>query len=90
MRARDTFLGANGKLTHTGIAPSAAALLSLWPVRNGPSLGSGIGLAYSNPLQRIREDFRTTRADYNISDRDTLFGVYTVDDMMQIRLRRTR
>ncbi len=72
--------GANGKLTHVGIAPSAAALLPLWPVQNGPSLGGGIGLAYSNPLQKIREDFGTTRADYNISDRDTLFGVYTVDD----------
>lgn len=72
--------GTNDKLTDTGIAPSAAALLSLWPVQNGPNLGSGIGLAYSNPLQRIREDFGTTRADYNISDRDALFGVYTIDD----------
>ncbi len=72
--------GANGKLTQLGIAPSAAALLPLWPVQNGPSLGGGIGLAYSNPLQKIREDFGTTRADYNLSDRDTLFGVYTVDD----------
>ncbi|MBV8865885.1 MAG: hypothetical protein JO210_10870 [Acidobacteriaceae bacterium] len=72
--------GANGQLTSVGVAPSAAALLSLWPVQNGPSLGGGIGLAYSNPLQKIREDFGTTRADYNISERDTLFGVYTVDD----------
>jgi hypothetical protein len=71
---------ASGKLTYVGLDPSAAALLSLWPVQNGPSLGGGIGLAYSNPLQTIREDFGTTRADYNISQRDTLFGVYTIDD----------
>jgi len=30
--------------------------------------------------QTIREGFGTTRFDYNISDDDTLFGVYTVDD----------
>jgi hypothetical protein len=28
----------------------------------------------------VREDFGTTRADYNLSQKDTLFGVYTIDD----------
>ncbi len=79
--ARAGFLpNASGTLTHVGVSPAAAALLSLWPAQNGPSLGGGIAEAFSNPLQKIREDFATTRADYNISDRDTLFGVYTVDD----------
>lgn len=72
--------GSNGKLTHVGVAPSVAPLLSLWPVQNGPDLGGGIAEAFSHPLQTIREDFGTTRFDYNASDRDTLFGVYTVDD----------
>ena len=36
--------------------------------------------AFSHPLQRVREDFGTTRFDYNISSRDSLFAVYTVDD----------
>ncbi len=62
------------------LSPAAVNLLSLWPVQNGPELGGGIGISYSNPLQRIREDFGTTRGDYNFSDRDTLFGVYTIDD----------
>ncbi len=61
-------------------SPAAAPLLALWPVQNGPELGGGIAEAFSHPLQRIREDFATTRIDYNLSDRDTLFGVYTVDD----------
>ncbi len=79
--ARAGFLpNASGQLKYVGVSPASAALLALWPVQNGPNLGSGIGLAYSNPLQKIREDFGTTRADYNISDRDTLFGVYTIDD----------
>ncbi len=71
---------ASGKLKYVGLSPASAALLSLWPVQNGPSLGGGIAQAFSNPLQTIREDFGTTRADYNISDRDTLFAVYTLDD----------
>jgi hypothetical protein len=72
--------GSNGGLTNVGVTPAAAALLSLWPAENGPDLGSGIGEAFSHPMQRIREDFGTTRMDYNISNRDSLFGVYTVDD----------
>src|SRR5579875_2422263 len=32
----------SGKLTPAGVAPAAAALLSLWPVQNGPDLGGGI------------------------------------------------
>jgi hypothetical protein len=63
-------------LTVPGVAP----LLALWPAPNGPDLGGGIAEAFSHPLQRIREDFGTTRFDYNLSNLDTLFAVYTVDD----------
>jgi hypothetical protein len=66
--------------TYVGLAPGVAPLLSLWPVQNGPELGGGIAEAFSHPLQKIREDFGTTRFDYNISGSDTLFVVYTVDD----------
>jgi hypothetical protein len=59
---------------------SVKPLLALWPVQNGPELGSGIALAYSNPMQHIREDFGTTRFDYNISPKDLFFAVYTIDD----------
>jgi hypothetical protein len=61
-------------------APSVQPLLALWPVQNGPELGSGIAIAYSNPMQHIREDFGTTRFDYNISPKDLFFSVYTIDD----------
>ncbi|HET7442212.1 MAG TPA: carboxypeptidase-like regulatory domain-containing protein [Terriglobales bacterium] len=71
---------ANGQLKNVGVAPGVAPLLSLWPVQNGPSLGGGIGEAFSHPLQRIREDFGTARYDYNLSNDDSLFAVYTVDD----------
>jgi hypothetical protein len=61
-------------------------LLALWPVANGPELlnpngsRSGIAEAFSNPPQRVREDFGTTRIDDNLTQNDLLFGVYTVDD----------
>jgi hypothetical protein len=66
--------------TKVGITPAAQALLALWPLENGPDLGSGIGEAFSHPLQTVREDFGTTRLDHIFSDRDALFGVYTIDD----------
>ncbi|GGH02724.1 TonB-dependent receptor [Silvibacterium dinghuense] len=70
----------SGTETYVGVNAATKPLLALWPVQNGPDLGSGIGEAYSSPLQTIREDFGTSRADWNISDKDLLFGVYTVDD----------
>ena len=79
--ARTGFLPtASGARQFVGVAPAVAPLLSLWPVQNGPELGGGIAEAFSHPLQSIREDFGTTRLDYNLSNNDTLFGVYTVDD----------
>ena len=80
-QARQGFVpNSSGTLTNVGVAPSVAPLLALWPVANGPDLGSGIAEAFSHPLQRVREDFGTTRIDDNLSTKDTLFGVYTVDD----------
>jgi hypothetical protein len=70
----------SGRLTYVGLAPGVAPLLSLWPVQNGPELGGGIAESFSQPLQRIREDFGTVRLDHVFSERDTLSGVYTVDD----------
>ena len=65
---------------------SIKPLLALWPVANGPELltsngaASGIAEAFSNPLQRIREDFGTARLDQTFTDKDSFAGVYTADD----------
>ncbi|MCU1242332.1 MAG: Oar protein [Candidatus Acidoferrum typicum] len=65
---------------------SVRPLLALWPVANGPELltstgaPSGIAEAFSNPLQRIREDFGTARIDQTFTNTDSFAGVYTVDD----------
>src|SRR6267154_5946111 len=67
-------------LVNVGVAASAAPLLNLWPVANGPNLGQGIAEAFSHPLQIVNEDFGTARLDHVFSDKDSLAAVYTVDD----------
>jgi hypothetical protein len=65
---------------------SVQPLLNLWPIANGPELltstggQSGIAEAFTSPHQHIREDFGTARIDQIFSDKDSLAGVYTVDD----------
>ena len=63
-------------------------LLTLWPVaptvlncyfrRRKRPAGSRRSRAVGS--RRLRDDFGTTRLDHNFSDRDSLAGVYTIDD----------
>src|SRR6266481_3842494 len=61
--------------------PSVQPLLNLWPT---PPAGapdfSGIAEVFGSPLQTIREDFGTARLDHIFSKRDSLSGIYTIDD----------
>jgi hypothetical protein len=72
--------------SRAGAAASIRPSLVLWPVANGPEIltstgsPSGIAEAFSNPNQRIREDFGTARLDQIFTDRDSLAAVYTADD----------
>ena len=79
--ARQGYLpNSSGTEQYVGVNAAVEPLLALWPVANGPELGSGIAEAFSHPEQRIREDFGTTRLDDNLTGKDLLFAVYTVDD----------
>ena len=61
--------------------PSVVPLLNLWPVAPvGAPDFNGIAQVFSSPLQTIREDFGTARLDHIFSERDSLAGVYTIDD----------
>ena len=64
-------------LAFVGISP----LINLWPTptAGAPDFG-GIAEALNNPLQTIRDDFGTIRLDHIFSEKDTLSGVYTIDD----------
>src|ERR1700730_3618828 len=61
--------------------PSVKPLLNLWPTppAGAPDFG-GIAEVFGSALQTIREDFGTTRVDHILSQRDTLAGIYTIDD----------
>jgi hypothetical protein len=65
--------------------PAMLNYMSFWPNPNGPELlangvPSGTALSYNNPRQTVREDFGTTRLDYDIRERDTVSAAYTIDD----------
>jgi Carboxypeptidase regulatory-like domain/TonB-dependent Receptor Plug Domain len=60
---------------------SVRPLLNLWPTPSATDPDfSGIAEVSSSPLQTIREDFGTVRIDRVFSARDTLSGIYTIDD----------
>lgn len=56
-----------------------------WPEPNGPELlvkglPSGIAQNFSNPLQKVREDFGLIRFDSNLSTKDSFSANYTLSD----------
>jgi len=63
-----------------GLAPGIAPYFALWPVQNGPEIGGGAAYAYSNPSQKVREDFGNIRVDHRLSAKHSLFAAYTIDD----------
>ena len=63
-----------------GLAPGIEPYFSLWPVQNGSEIGGGAAYAYSNPSQKVREDFGNLRVDHRLSSKHSLFGAYTIDD----------
>ncbi|HUK48334.1 MAG TPA: carboxypeptidase regulatory-like domain-containing protein [Terriglobales bacterium] len=62
--------------------PAVQPLLNLWPQSPTEACDPACGIAEyaSSPLQTIREDFGTLRLDHNVSSRDSLSAVYTIDD----------
>jgi hypothetical protein len=58
-----------------------STLINAWPAPapGAPDFG-GIAEAFNNPLQTIRDDFGTLRLDHIFSPKDTLSGIYTIDD----------
>ncbi len=69
------------------VSPISKELLNLWPLATPTSTEvyangqiTGIASIPGSAPQHIREDFGTTRFDYNIAANDTFNAVYTVDD----------
>jgi len=64
----------------TGVNPAMLKYFALWPLANGPDLGSGVALSYNHPRQTADEDFGTVRADYNLRETYTFSAAYTIDN----------
>ena len=61
--------------------PYSAALLALYPHANfGVSADSPTGKFIFSGVQVVPENFGTVRLDHRISDKDSLFGTYLIDD----------
>jgi hypothetical protein len=75
-----------GVLTPVTLGSGVAGLLNLWPVQTpnteqySNGIATGIAEAFGTAPQHIREDFGTTRFDANLTSKDLLFAVYTIDD----------
>jgi hypothetical protein len=65
----------------TGLKPGMLPYANyFWPAPNGENLGGGTAKAYSNPLQKVREDFGLVRSDYNLSANDSFSANYLIQD----------
>src|SRR5215831_12957932 len=61
--------------------PSVQPLLNLWPTAPaGAPDFNGIAQVFGSAPQTIREDFGTMRFDHTFSPRDSVAGIYTIDD----------
>ena len=67
------------------VNPAVAPYLELYPLPNGPSAGPGLGRYLGSASQPTRVDFGSARADWNVTDNDTFFFRYTIDDSQKVQ-----
>jgi len=66
--------------TTVTVDPAAQAYFTFFPTPNGAVVGSGDSAEYRfSGQQVVNENFFTTRADHNFSEKDRLFGTYMFD-----------
>ena len=75
---------ADGRLgIGTGLAPplpSVVPYLDLYPLPNGAVFSDGTGEYFSGPSQPSNEDYFVIRYDHQVSDADSFFVRYTIQD----------
>ncbi|MCZ6491175.1 MAG: TonB-dependent receptor [Acidobacteria bacterium] len=70
-----------GKITQTvEVLEDVKPYLALYPLPNAGSLGRGVGENAASQFLPTDENFFTVRVDHKISDRDSFFARYTIDD----------
>ncbi|HMZ81637.1 MAG TPA: TonB-dependent receptor, partial [Acidobacteriota bacterium] len=66
------------------IDPRAVPILDLYPQANGAQLSRGTAEFIGTTNRFSDANFLTSRFDINLSDRDSLFGTYTIEDSQQL------
>ncbi|MBI4749750.1 MAG: TonB-dependent receptor [Acidobacteria bacterium] len=66
------------------IDPRAVPILDLYPQANGTQLSRGTAEFIGTTNRFSDANFLTSRFDINLSDRDSLFGTYTIEDSQQL------
>jgi hypothetical protein len=77
-------------LANVGVSPLITPYfnaLNLWPLPNDRSFGDGTGVAIVNQSAPNNENYSMYRADYRISDKDTVYVRYVRDPSDRLRLR---
>jgi len=64
----------------TGVHPRVRPYLDLYPLPDSDCRGGGIAEKAGPQFQPTSENFFTVRLDHKLSDRDSLFVRYTIDD----------
>ena len=67
-------------LANVGISPAIASVLSTYPVPNGTVFGNGTALNTSEINTPVTEDYGVVRIDHTLSNTDSIFGSYVVDN----------
>jgi hypothetical protein len=71
---------ADGTVTNVTVDPLVQPFLALWPLPNGPLLGTGNTGTFSFAGSEVtNENFGTARVDFKISEKDSLFGSWQTD-----------
>jgi hypothetical protein len=66
-------------LTHVGVSPSIQSLMNLLPVPAASASSGGLGSYYSVGSQPATENYTNSRADFTLSQKDSLFARYVYD-----------
>jgi carboxypeptidase family protein/TonB-dependent receptor-like protein len=67
-------------LANVGVNPSIQSYLNTFPLPNGFVLGNGTALNTSAEGQPVSEDYGVIKIDQRLSNSDSLFGSYNIDD----------
>jgi hypothetical protein len=67
-------------LVSVGVNPLITPFLAQYPLPNAGVLGNGVGLYRTSARQPARDDYGLIRADYELSQKDSVFWRYVADD----------